>query len=233
MAVPAVSAQVVAQIEALHVRHGPLVHAAPGPDPTAWLGRLPDALLYFWQEYGLGTWQDGRMHIIDPDLAAGLVDFLFAGDPDFQGDTHAIAIGAFGQMTLWSQRHGLVDLNTMMTAIEAPYLVDPGLAPSADEQIVEGLLDMPAMMTDAYDEEGEPLFDRVRARLGALEPPMIYASTPAPPSVADLRPENFVLADAREWIEAVLGESLVTLVDWRRDHPDLRLIGDPWPPGQP
>ncbi len=233
MTVSASPAQVTAQVDALYARHGPLAPALPGPDPTPWLNRLPDALLYFWQQYGLGTWQDGRMHIIDPALAAPLVDFLFAGDADFEGDTHAIAIGAFGQMTLWSQRHGLVDLNTMMTAIEAPYLIDPGLAPPPDMQIVEGLLDMPAIMTDAYDEEGQPLFDRVRALLGPLAPPMIYASTPAPPRVADLDPDNFVLADAREWIEAVLGESSITLVDWRRDQPDLRLIGDPWPPGQP
>lgn len=50
------------------------------------------------------------MYLINSDLAAPLIDFLFTGDPDFEGDTYAIAIGAFWQLTLWSQRYGLVDL---------------------------------------------------------------------------------------------------------------------------
>ena len=225
------SPEIIAQMDALYARHGPLDHVMPGPDPEPWIGRLPDALLYFWEIYGLGTWRDGRMHIIDPQYAAPLVEFLFAGDPDFAGDTHAIAIGAFGQMTLWSERHGLVDFNTMMTAIEAPYLIAPQSAPPPDTQIADGFLDIPPQMLEAYGADSQQLFDPVRKLLGPLEPVMIYASTPAPPTASDLIAKNFVLADAREWIEAVITENSTTLVDWQSESPDLRLIGDPWPDG--
>lgn len=197
---------------------------------SLWTGRLPDILMQIWNARGLARIADGRMRLVDPARYGPLMDFLFEGDPDFDGDTHVIALGDMGQLALWSERQGFVFLVPGLLTLDAPYLLatDP---PSPDKQIAERLLGLKAEHIETFDPRGEPVHDRLRQQLGRLDGEDIYAATPVPPAPGGTRPEDYVLADALEWQEALITESEFTLVDWHRREPTLRLVRQPWPKG--
>ncbi len=207
-------------------------HSRPAPpDAVArWSGRLPPLLLDIWRRYGMVRLAGGRLRLVDPQRFTALIEYILRGDPDLEGDTHAIALGDFGELALWSGRHGFGLLRPVPAALEMPYILD-GDAPPADSQIADLLVPICASVIEAFDPDQQPLHERLRARLGPLENDLIYAATPAPPDPGGTPEPDYLIADAVEWLEAVYTEMNVTLVDFERDPFELRAIGQPWPGG--
>ena len=133
-------------------------------------------------------------------------------------------------VALWSERHGFGFLSPLLAALEMPFILAP-LAPPADTQIADLLIATRPSAIEAFDPEQQPLHERLRARLGRLEHDDIYAATPAPPRLGGTPIEDYEVADALEWLEAVYTQMNVTLVDYQRVPFQLRMIGDPWPSG--
>jgi hypothetical protein len=223
-------AALMAQIDEVLGR-APLDH--PGFRPTHmtdYARDLPEALLVVWRRYGLAKLADGRLSLIDPKRLAGLVAYVFQGDPDLDGDMHAIAHGNLGEVVLWSRRYGFGLLSPVLGTLEMPNLTRSVVEP-ADAQFVEQVVQMMPDVLEAYDPDQMPVHDRLVARLGALPPGAIYGTTPAPPPLGGTRVEDYVVADIMEWLEAVYTEMAVSLVDWDLATPQLRQIGQPWAPG--
>lgn len=207
-------------------------HTRPAPaDAVAhWAGKLPPLLLDIWRRYGMVRLAGGRLRLVDPRRFTPLMEYIFEGDPDLDGDTHAIALGDFGELVLWSERYGFGFLTPMLSALDMPYILT-ATAPSADSQIADLLVPIKATGIEVFDTDLQPLHDRLRARLGPLEDDLIYAATPVPLPPEGTSEEDYLVADALEWLEAVYVEVHVTLMEWEPEMRQLRLIGQPWPPG--
>ena len=66
--------------------------------------KLPDDLILFWKEYGIGTWLNGKFQFCIPSDYSGIVDILFSGDPDIIPEkTHIIGYSAFGHLVIWNE----------------------------------------------------------------------------------------------------------------------------------
>ncbi|MFD1796555.1 hypothetical protein FQV27_13525 [Paracoccus aurantiacus] len=219
-------------LESLLSKAADPTRAAPASEIARWSGRLPPLLLDIWRRYGLVRLAGRRLRLIEPSRYAPLMAYIFHGDPDFEGDTHAIALGDFGGLALWSERHGFAFLNPQLASVEAPFLLatDP---PPSDAQIADMLIAMPEAAIEAFDPAGEPLHARLLARLGRLDHDDIYAATPAPSQLGGTPEPDYIVADALEWLEAVYTEMNVMLVDMSRNPIELRMIGQPWQPERP
>ncbi|MBA4490651.1 GAD-like domain-containing protein [uncultured Paracoccus sp.] len=207
-------------------------HRRPAPaDAVArWSGRLPPLLLDIWRRYGLVRLAGGRLRLVDPRRFEPLMGYVFHGDPDLAGDTHVIGLGDLGELALWSERHGFGFLSPLTAALEMPYIIAPD-APSADTQIADLLIAIPASAIEAFDHQHQPLHDRLHQKLGRLDHDEIYAATPVPPRLGGTPIEDYEIADGPEWLEAVYAVMNVTLVDYQRDPFELRMVGSAWPAG--
>lgn len=203
---------------------------APADAVAFWSGKLPPLLLDIWRRYGMVRLAEGRVRLVEPRRFEPLMAYIFNGDPDLDGDTHTIALGGLGELILWSQRHGFGFLRPSLAALEVPYILSHG-APPADTQIADLVIPIRPPEIEAFDPEQQPVYDRLRARLGQLDNDDIYTATPAPPQLGGTPVEDYEVADALEWLEAVYSEMNIMLVDFDRDPIELRMVGQPWPAG--
>lgn len=222
-----------AALDAAVARHwvpaaGPRV--AMPPPAEVWAGRVPDALLHLWAAHGLASFASGRLRLIDPDLLAPVIAFAVRGDPDLDGDTWPIALGRFGQVVVWSERHGAGFWEPRMPSLEMPWLGRPPARPAA--QIIEMVVALPPVAVDWLDAEGRSILPALETILPEPAWHEIWGATPVPVPLEDVPPEDFVPAPAADWLEALHAEASTMLVDWNQpDTPELRLVGDPWPAG--
>jgi len=64
---------------------------------------VPDSMIAFWKECGVGLWLDGRFQLVSPDRYQGLLDLILQGDPDYPPDQSVlIGFGAFGKLLIWN-----------------------------------------------------------------------------------------------------------------------------------
>lgn len=218
------------QLEALLSAASDQRRPAPADAVALWAGRLPPLLLDIWRRYGLVRLAGGRLRLVDPRRFEPLMGYIFQDDADLAGDIHVIGLGDLGELALWSERHGFGFLSPLLASLELPYILS-SVPPAADTQIADLLIPMHHSAIEAFDHEQQPLHERLRARLGRLDHDNIYAATPAPPQLGGTPIEDYVVADALEWLEAVYTQMNVTLVDYQRVPFQLRMIGDPWPAG--
>ncbi len=191
---------------------------------------LPLSLRMIWRRYGLVSLADARLHLLDPARLAPVISYIFEGDPDLDGDVHAIAYGNMGEVVLWSGRFGYGFLSPVLSTLEMPNLTR-GAAELPDTQFVQQVLDMPPALIDAYDPARQLVHDRLVSTLGRLPYGAIYGATPVPPRLEGTPVGDYVVADVAEWLEAVYTEVAVTLVDWELTPSEQRQIGQPWPHG--
>ena len=95
-------------IDSVLGRMGPLLDPEPVDEGTlqAWTGTLPDILIDFWRNHGLGALQGGLMRLCLPDDFYGLLSRIFHTDKDFSHkDCHVLGYGPFGHLFLWSARN--------------------------------------------------------------------------------------------------------------------------------
>lgn len=83
--------------------HGPPRNAAPvaANDIAAARGRLPDDLLAFWSQHGIGSYARGQYWLCHPKTFDGALDALLANVPDLRGELAAFGYMSTGQVYLW------------------------------------------------------------------------------------------------------------------------------------
>ena len=205
---------------------GPLGAPAEVPETTlaALTGRVPDLMIDFWRFHGTGWLNGGRLRICLPGEFANVLGMLFAGDPDFGADCHAVAIGAFGDLAIWSERHWLVILRPLFAALDAPFLVTPRAKGDANSALLQGLFQTHPLYWDLADTDGQSMFDRARDRLGPLPQGAIYGLVPLAGDVEPV-PDNLVLAPADDYLRSKLQTNVITLADLEAGRFNLRDVG--------
>ncbi len=231
--------QDVADLARLLVERGPIasVQAVPPEIVMAHEGHVPGIILDLWENHGVGDLLGGRIKLCVPTELEGAVEHLFRSDPDFgpppgpnvsrrATDVHAIAHGAFGDLVLWSERHGPVLVNVRLGLVEAPFLFRPETAPRPDVAIMRLVLGADPAFLDAADADGAPMFDRAVAAYGPLARLRIYAIGVAqggaamPPSI-----ETLIPAPYRKWLKDRVVSKVWKLSDIAKGRLNIRRIG--------
>lgn len=144
-------------------------------------GKLPDQLLTYWREYGWCGYADGLFWTVDPDEWEDELD-AWIGDTEFVERDAYYVIGrtAFGELILWGETTG--QSLKVLTAYGMIF-------PSFDEaEFQEDGPDLTIQLFfssctregfDLLDSEKKPLFERARAKLGALDHNTMYGFVPA------------------------------------------------------
>ncbi|QUJ78128.1 GAD-like domain-containing protein [Sulfitobacter albidus] len=237
-----------ASIDRILSERGPLAQALEVPEKfiTPNLGRVPAIMLDFWAKAGVGDLADGMLRLCLPRELETEIAQLFRNDPDFgfpilpegvekeetQADTepritdvHALAHTAFGNLLLWSERHGLVHVDIVQGLVEAPFLFNPEAAPAPDRAALDFILGADPFILDMDDRDQQPMFDRAVTKFGPMKRMFIYAPGPAAtgdpiPDVDDLFPAPYP-----EWLEERIMTKRFTLVDLATGRFDVRPIG--------
>jgi len=178
------------------------------PDLEHYRGKVPEAMIDFWQQNGIGTVLDGYFQFCDPGRYSGILKLVFGGDPDIHAEqTHALGFGAFGTIVAWNEVHQDVTIDLVKGQVSCPALVngkryDPNLAVTT--QLM--LLDDPTF--DEYDAHAKKLFKPARSKLGKLGVGQIYGFRPilalggnralASLAIYEALPHMAILAQAHE-----------------------------------
>jgi hypothetical protein len=205
---------------------GPLGDSAAVPEATlaALTGRVPDLMIDFWRFHSTGWLDGGRLRICLPGEFADMLARLFAGDSDFGADCHAIAIGAFGDLAIWSERHWLCFLRPVSAMLDAPFLVNPKAKSDPDKTVLEGVLGAHPLFWDLADSDGQPLFERAERKLGSLRPNGIYGVMPLPYD-GPIELDALQRVPAEEYLDALRQSTVITLADLFAGRFNLRDIG--------
>ena len=186
---------------------------------------LPPILLDFWENHGLGGLSEGRIRFVLPPDYAGAVARLFAGDPDFAQGCHAIAIGPFGEMMIWSQRHKLIFVGLPLATVDAPFLNRDMTREQADRIVLDYVLRADPAVFDTTDDTGEPMFQRARAALGPLNDGEIYGTVPALTYDEPVSVDALHRVIANDWLSEKFSGTTFQLVDIARQQFNIRPIG--------
>ncbi len=186
---------------------------------------LPRLVLDLWEAHGIGDLDGGRLRLCIPRSLQSVVNQLFEGDPYLGGDTYALAFGAFGDLVAWNARHQMVYVNMQLSSVDVPALVHPTDRRPDDQSVLDGLLKLPAGMLDAFDANGQPMFETARERYGSLPPLHIYGMFPPAPKNEPFIVENHRIFDAEEWLSMKFSDSAFQLADMEAGRFGLRRIG--------
>lgn len=206
---------------------GPMANPAPVPAEilAAYKNLVPGLVLDLWQAHGIGDLDGGRLRLCIPGSLQSVVNQLFEGDPYLGGDTYALAFGAFGDLVAWNARHQMVYVNMQLSSVDVPALVRPSARRPDDRAVLDGLLGLPAGMLDAYDANGQPMFEPARERYGELPDLHIYGMFPPAPKDEPFIVENHRITDAEEWLSFKFSDSAFQLADMDAGRFGLRRIG--------
>jgi len=120
-------------------------------------GKLPDTLLEFWSECGIGGWLNNKLQFCNPGRYAGIVDMIFEGDNDFAPEKmHLFAFGAFGELRLWNE-----DKETL--SVDLPYLRAYAEASSPDWSRGSDHIALVSTLTGLEHEGSLSLFENTSA----------------------------------------------------------------------
>jgi hypothetical protein len=182
-------------LDILATLHGPArdAHPLPAADADAMARRVPPALIDFWKRHGIGIYADGMLHLCNPRRYDGLLPLLVGNDGEIHAKDLALyAFSAFGELFLWHQRFGGVEINLMSGDVAAAGYLAPDTIGDPDLDLEARLVTFDRDLYDAKDETGRPLFDRAVSALGELRLDECFGFVPAlalggAPNLANLR----------------------------------------------
>ncbi|WP_288410482.1 GAD-like domain-containing protein [uncultured Herbaspirillum sp.] len=173
------------------------------PVPVAslekWRGKLPDQLLTYWEQEGWCEYGDGLFCTVDPDDYEDLVDEWLADTGLDEIDAfHVIARSAFGDLYVCGEKTGrsvtITAALNMITALQNK--LKEKTKENLDFSIRYFFSFIKPAQLDMEDENGQPLFERARSKLGPLEPHEIYGFEPAIVLGGKIRLENLAKVNA-------------------------------------
>lgn len=147
-------------------------------------GRVPDALLGWWQQFGFSAFGDGYVWLCDPrEWTPNAEFFIDAADQLPEGvDVDRLVCflrSSFGEMVLWDQRFGPV--LRIIPALGEVLIDDASTAVERDRDrtIAASFSSIRAGMDhrDAHDDSS--LFEKALAEYGPLAHDQVYAFNPA------------------------------------------------------
>lgn len=188
-------------IDSVMKRVGPLldVHAVDAAIIQGWTGILPDILMDFWRNHGIGALQGGLMRLCLPGEFDGLLSQVFHADQDFSHkDCHVIGYGPFGSLVVWSERHWIVKVELLTSQVTCVGLMDETKKRNPDASIVSSLLGHPADSLDHVGEDNKKLFARAEKKLGRPGPSQAFGFVPALAMGGTPRLENIKVQPALE-----------------------------------
>lgn len=215
-----------ALVEQALAAHGPLRHAQPVPADTIaeWEGLLPELLLDFWENHGVGELGGGLMRLCPPQMFAEPLALLLRGDPDFEQGTVALAYGPFGSLILWNRREWLGLLTHPGAMLDAPFLGRSKAGLDPNRILFDHVLNADPSFMDVIGDDGQDLFLPVQARLGALLPGQIYAPLP-PEDQYPISAQAMHRLDAQDWLGARFSGQVHMLHDLMGERLNIRPLG--------
>lgn len=146
-----------------------------------WRGRLPDSLLEFWLEYGIGSMADGSVWLCRPEEYDEILAVLFGSDKDFSHrDCHVIGYSAFGSLYVWSERFEQVIVTMTQSWVACSKITNPAKRTPPDRALWAMISSpSPDRLFDFADVKGKPLYKRARKKLGPLARGEVYGFFPA------------------------------------------------------
>lgn len=145
-------------------------------------GKLPEFLLAIWKDKGFGSWANGLFSLCNPHDFKGLVSQIVHADKDLSHkDCHIFAHSAFGKLILWSERHGIVNVDLLNGRLSCPWLTTPAKKgnPDVAMALALSLYGEALQALNVYDENDKPLFARAAKKLGTPEPMQAFGFFPA------------------------------------------------------
>jgi hypothetical protein len=173
--------------------------AVPAASLEKWRDKLPEQLLTYWQQEGWCEYKDGLFCTVDPDDYEDLVDEWLADTGLDEIDAfHVIARTAFGDLYVCGEKTGCSA--TIACPINSIAALPADLIAQTKDELDFSVRfffgDSEPDEFDMEDENGQPLFERARAKLGPLEPNEIYGFEPAIVLGGKIRLDNLVKVNA-------------------------------------
>ncbi|MDR9835753.1 GAD-like domain-containing protein [Herbaspirillum huttiense] len=171
----------------------------PAESLEKWRGKLPDKLLKYWEQEGWCEYANGLFCTVDPDDYEDLVDEWLADTGLDEIDAfHVIARTAFGELHVCGEKTGCSV--TIYCALNMVAALENRLKAKTKEDLDFSIRSFFAfnepIELDMKDENGQPLFERARSKLGPLEPHEIYGFEPAIVLGGKILLENLVKVNA-------------------------------------
>lgn len=207
--------------------HGPLLNRAEVPAAVVaqYEGLLPAIVLDFWEHCGVGAFAGGRIRFVLPAHYAQAVAALFAGDPDFGDGCHAVALGPFGDLMIWSERHHLLFVGLPLAMVDAPFLNQRIAEEQIDRIALDYLFKANPAIFDTADDDGEPMFQRAEAALGPLGAGEIYGTVPPMTFDEPIAVETLHRVVADDWLAEKFAGTEFQLADVAKREFNIRPIG--------
>lgn len=147
-------------------------------DVERYRGKVPEAVIDFWEQNGTGTIMDGYFQFCNPSTYAPIMRLIFDSDQEIRPEqTHVLGFGAFGTIVAWNEVHQNLSVDLVNGKVSCQALVsgktfDPNIAVTSDLM----LLDDPTF--DEYDADAKKLFERAKGKLGTIDVGKIYGFRP-------------------------------------------------------
>ncbi|MEP7453378.1 GAD-like domain-containing protein [Phyllobacterium sp. SB3] len=166
-------------------------------DFSAYRGRLPDSLLQFWEQYGLGVWMKGYFQFCNPEKYRSILKFVFGNDPEFRPErSHVIGFSAFGQLLVWNEDYRTMYIDMLYHEVLCHERFKPEPEISGDVTIGIAVHGVDDEANDPPDQNGNDLYKRTLKACGELAYGQIYALRLAPALGGAILVENFRPASA-------------------------------------
>lgn len=144
-------------------------------------GKLPNRLLFYWQQFGFCRFKQGLFWIVNPADYEDELALWLGEDISKQDSYYVIARSGFGELYVWGEKTGFAFEIT-------PTLGWVRLKQGDAKDIATGLEDRKLELFFAFqqikyiemeDNNGKPLFDRCIKKFGALEYDEMFGFVPA------------------------------------------------------
>jgi len=145
-------------------------------------GKLPDALLQFWQDYGFCSFKKGLISFVNPEEYDHLIQVWIKDEEVLASDNYyVIAKSGFGELFVWGEKSGRIfDINAAFSWVIRRKGNTEFISSGKDYEAVGLFLDgLKIKFLEMECEKGEPMFERALEKLGELSPDEIYGFEPA------------------------------------------------------
>lgn len=164
-------------------------------EASMYRGRVPDALLRFWQEHGRGSYDNGTYWICDPGPFQPVIEAIFRFDPQYDpAEMTAVGYDAFGTLWVWHRRHHGVTAHLQIGSVfgaDAEFNINPDTGKIfSDDVLIGGFLTNFMEFDPVLDDQELELMPQAIARLGRLEENEVYGHVPALALGGQVQAEN-------------------------------------------
>ncbi len=219
-----------AKLESLVKKFGPLEKAEKlEPTVAASLrGRIPDGLIEFLLEQGIGLWLKGRFQFCRCDLYDDVCRALLFDDSQFSPEDSAIfGFTAFGKVYVWNRKHyAVLQVNLPRLIASAGSIARERTNPELD--ISNNLTFINKDHTDMFADTATapPLFAAAQKKLGELGQGEIYGFVPALAMGGSARITSIKIVKALEHLSLLAGLGRARLMDYSDGKERfIRLLG--------